>query len=437
MSRTVVKQNPDDDFTATIRASRGRNRLVQYGERNFKVRKFEDLDIMDQDSDEIPGFDSEAGQKCVEAKGYYGIKLDGFIKFDNRYILVFFHDSDDKKKKLMWMLKTNLSSGWNSTCKKALNEFTANNKNDWSRDRQSDGDHAIDTETQSVNDNNRHKGNSKDASDSEHEGSIITKQKRSRAARSTESKASSSSGGRYESPERSDFSDSRSPSQERVRTTRSTDSNTRSSRNKRHESRERSESADENSKRSGDTPGPRDRDGGDVIYGRECWGVIRAIVKRGKAYDIELVDACPKNCQAPKNDVQSFGPAVDARFFELQFAAGTLNTSNIKVVGCAAKWNGKPKTWIYVLISIQNENVRQELLDYREKAKEKYQGHLICNLSTYRKVIKNDKEKLQKLVDHLKVSLFWQDATEKERMDVEKSIKGTRAKGSKSKKLEA
>jgi hypothetical protein len=435
MSETVVEQSQDDGPFPKIRASWNQNRLVQQGKRRFEVCKADNLPVMDHDFGKASDFNSEAGKTCVDDHGFDGIKLDGFIKFE-RYILVFFHEKADKKKEIMWMLKSKLSSGWSSRCKKALDEFLAKDKNDMSRNRECDSDSASDTDIQSVNDKNRHKRNSKDASESENDEKIISSREGSRIVRSASPNAPSSRSRRRRSQERSKSPDSRSPSRERVRPTRSRNSNPRSSRDRHYESRERSESPDLRQPRSGETP-ERDLDGGKVVYGRENWGVTRAIINRGPAYDIERVDECPDNCLAPKKDEQSFSPGGDKALIEAQSKFAKLNTDIFEVVGCAAKWHGRPETWIYVIIKISDETLRDRLKTLRKDAGEKYRGPLICSLTAFKKAVRNDKEELKKLIKLLKKSLFYQDAKEHEWTIVQDKINGDKAEGKTPKKTNA
>jgi hypothetical protein len=434
MSRTVGRQNPDDDFTPKIRASRGGNRLVQYGEMKFKVQKADDLEIMDQGPADELDFDSKAGQKCVKERGYEGIKLDGFIKFDNRFILVFFHNTADKEKEVMWMLKTKLSDGWNSTCKKALNDFTSNEKNDWSRDPESDGDDASETDTQSVNNKNRDKGNSEDEADSEYEESITTIRTRSRPARSTELKASSSSSRRFESPKRSDPLPI-SPIQERVQTTRSTDLDARSPRNKRFQSK--TTSAHQTTSRTKDVPKsrgglwtregletesnetPEPGNGGEVIYGIQCnFGKpkIRGLVLRDEAYDFEVLRDCPRE-RMIANQNGGMAPKADNMFIEIMKKA---DKSKFDIQGCAAKWHGRPDKQVIVILNITDRKLKNNLTTLREMLQYEYDGPLVCSLAKYRD--KFGEEDFPTFERHLKKTNFALDAT-KEEISLVKSVK--------------
>ncbi|RAR15479.1 hypothetical protein DDE83_001120 [Stemphylium lycopersici] len=229
---------------------------------------------------------------------------------------------------------------------------------------------------------------------------------------------------RYESPESSYSSDSRSLKWQRTRDIKTANSNVRGSR---YESRERSGSPDLRRPRSGETPEPRDLEGGEVLYGRQNWGVIRAIVVRGEAYDIERVNDCPENCRAPKIDEKSFSPGGDKGFIEDHSKIAKLDTRKFNVVGCAAKWHGNPDTWIYVIIDILDRTLRDRLNDRRRDNGEKYQGPLICNLTTFKIAVREDKEELMKITKLLKKSLFYREAKPKDWLIVQHKINGSKA----------
>jgi hypothetical protein len=420
MSGTVVKQSPDDGTFPELRATWLQWRLVERSKNVFEVCIADDIDFM-SDSTPETNFNSDAGVKCLEDVGYDGLTLAGFIKF-GRYCIVFFYNTKDEGKKIMWLLKTNLSSGSGSVVKRHLDDFVGQDKNHMSKYGKRDSGRVSNTDNVAVIDSNRNKRISKEASGSEYEESPTLSRERSPPIRSTNANAPSSRNRRDDSRERSESPDpARQRSRERSRPIKSTNANAPSSRNRRDDSRERSESPDPARQRSGDTPGPRD--GGEVIYGRVNWGVTRAIVRREKAYDIELVDQCPDNCRAPKSTT-GFGPRVDKDLIVEQSAIKKLDTNLFEVVGCAAKWNGKPKTWIYVLIKINDEKIKNRLQALRKQEGETYRGPLICSLTTFQAAVRRDEEQLKKLVRLLEKSLLYKDALENERKLIKNKILG-------------
>ena len=179
----------------------------------------------------------------------------------------------------------------------------------------------------------------------------------------------------------------------------------RSSRSNGDESSDGSESPYIRNGISGETP--EREEGGEIICGSTFTGKTKAIVQRGEAYDIEKVHECPEKLLTHAENSQGFSPEVDKLFFQCEARTNQSYTENFEMVGCAAKWHGHPKAWIFILIEVSNQKLQKSLNDRRKEDGLKYRGLLICDLSTFKKVVKNYEGELEKAGNLLKRSLLY------------------------------
>ncbi|EMD86786.1 hypothetical protein COCC4DRAFT_29089 [Bipolaris maydis ATCC 48331] len=165
---------------------------------------------------------------------------------------------------------------------------------------------------------------------------------------------------------------------------------------------------------SGETPEPRD--GATVIYGINCKFGANCFKKRGlvyknDVYDFEDIYDCPSNLMIPGQN-GGMAPKVDDEFVsQLKIS----QRKNLKIVGCAAKWHGRPnnKKIVIVVLEIQKTDpLWKELKQKRRESGYRYEGPLVCKLSTYRKVFKEGD--IPTLQDCLNMTQFAVDATETE-----------------------
>ncbi|KNG52834.1 hypothetical protein DDE82_008911 [Stemphylium lycopersici] len=195
----------------------------------------------------------------------------------------------------------------------------------------------------------------------------------------------------------------------------------RSSGSGRYTSRMGSGSPDMRIERSGETPPPRP--GGKIIYGRTYSGVPKAIVKRGDSYDIEEVNGPLERCKSTQKNRIGFSLDVDKTFFSYHAMNKEEYTTKFEVVGCAAKWHGWPKAWIYFVIKILDKTLREKLNDDREKKGETYRGPLICDLSTFKKAVRNYDGELEKCGKLLENSIFYQGSKQEDRLILKEKFK--------------
>ena len=175
--------------------------------------------------------------------------------------------------------------------------------------------------------------------------------------------------------------------------------------------REPSTERDESPGMSRETPAPRD--GGITIYGINCvFGTtkrLRGLVLRDNAYSFELLHDCSPNLIIPGQKA-GMAPSADDVFVS---KLNRNDRSKFDIIGCTAKWHGRPNKHVLVILKInKGENLSNELKLARDIAKYEYKGPLVCKLSTYRKVFKEDD--IPKLEELLGMTEFAEGATDEE-----------------------
>ncbi|KAL6164253.1 hypothetical protein ACJQWK_09922 [Exserohilum turcicum] len=167
---------------------------------------------------------------------------------------------------------------------------------------------------------------------------------------------------------------------------------------------------------SGETPEPEPGMGGILIYAMEgiCFGkkVRRGLLKREGSYVFERLTSCRSELILPEQS-GGMAPLVDD-----EFVSGLQSTdrTEFNIVGCTAKWHGKPNKQIIVILEFEDENNNKlyELLEERRDEKGyNYKGPVVCKYKTFEKIMKpGDKEILQKFLD---ATEFGKSAPEEER----------------------
>ncbi|OWY49408.1 hypothetical protein AALT_g11076 [Alternaria alternata] len=407
MSETAMEQS-SDSCPYTVLAKWNSWFLVQYLDDDlYDVLKSNDLhhSIRDMGYSNLPSFSPDKDLKYVQQHKYAGIEYMGYISFGSYTIIIF--SVEDEDRPVRWLTKSKLTTALGDE-KVTVTDLLKDDSKDMRTMRKAR--------------HNTHRASSTSETDS-----LFISDENQGKEQNTARSASED----YERPIKS--RETPDPDYPRLRNTSDTHST-------RFKNRDMSGSPDANH-RSGRTPGPRE--GGTVVYGRQYGDDLRGFVERDDGtFEIEVLEHCPDHCLSPNSNTTSLGPMADKDFLERHKRDRKLDTSMVKIVGCAAKWHSEDNymAHIYVLLEIESENkdrgkkLKDLLDDLREKDGEKYSGPIICSYSTFKAHVRTKKEDLQLLAKLLRKSQFAKKAQADHGFDVARKIEEKPARAKKANK---